>query len=253
MGIDANHSWGDGDGGMIVQGSWPVEPPVSPRAYDASSVAVSTQAASRVRRAARCSCAEAVTLQTLLRVESEQRFVERLACTRNRTADRICSTRGIADATRRSGEPSRPTAGMRPELMTSALQSREAGEMCIDVDMLQKAQVFLQRAIELDGNDPHTLESMEECRRLINRPARWMAAGQSLRAQLDALNARARPVSAINPTAYRVQAGHARRHRVSRHESVSPVVGAFADDGVVDASRSCGARGQGADPPDNGD
>ncbi len=182
---------------MIVQGSWPVEPPVSPRAYDASSVAVSTQAASRVRRAALCSCGSGLRFKhccgwgvsngssddsLALETERQIAFVQRAASLMQRgEAERAVSL----------------LAGMRPELMTSALQSREAGEMCIDVDMLQKAQVFLQRAIELDGNDPHTLESMEECRRLINRPARWMAAGQSLRAQLDALNARAQPVTAI--------------------------------------------------------
>ena len=69
--------------------------------------------------------------------------------------------------------------------------------MCLDVDMLQHAQTLLHRALELDAHDPHTHESLEECRLLIGRPTRWAAAGQLLRAQLDALNARARPAAAI--------------------------------------------------------
>lgn len=99
------------------------------------------------------------------------------------------------------GEAARAAAileNLRPELMTSALQSREAGEMCIDVDKLQRASIFLQRAVELGGDDPHTLESREECRRLLDRPSEWLAAEKSLRTQLGALNERAKPGAAIS-------------------------------------------------------
>jgi hypothetical protein len=195
--FDTNHSWSEGDGATIFQGHWLGDPSVSSRAHEIPSVALSTDAVTHARRAALCSCGSGLRFKhccgwqasngsssdaLVLETEQQAALVQRAASLMQR------------------GEAARASsilAGLRPELMTSALQSREAGEMCIDIDMLQQARIFLRRAIELDGNDPHTLESMEECRRLINRPTRWAAAGRSLRTQLDALNARARPVAAI--------------------------------------------------------
>jgi hypothetical protein len=184
--FDANHSWSESDAATVTTGRWLGDRSDSSRAHSEPSVALSTEAGSHIRRAALCSCGSGLRFKHCCGWQPSNGGlgdtaafdVERQAALVHRAASIL--------------------AGLRPELMTSALQSREAGEMCIDVDMLQRAHVFLQRALELDAHDPHTLESMEECRRLIARPARWTAAGQLLRAQLDALNARARPATGIH-------------------------------------------------------
>lgn len=194
--FDAIQSWSEGDGASIVQGQWLIDPPASSRGQDAPSVALSTDWVLRTPRTALCSCGSGLRLKHCCGWEpSNGSSNDALALETERQAALVQRAASLMQR----GEAARASsilAGLRPELL-NALQNREAGEMCIDIDMLHHGRIFLQRAVELDGNDPHTIESMEECRRLIDRPAQWMAAGQSLRAQLEVLNARAAPVPVI--------------------------------------------------------
>jgi glycosyl transferase family 1/SEC-C motif-containing protein len=194
--LDTIHSWSEGDGASIVQGHWLFDPSVSSRTLDAPSVALSTDAVSRARRSALCSCGSGLRFKHCCGWEaSAAQSNDALALETERQAALIQRAASLMQR----GEAARASsilASLRPDLL-NALQNREAGEMCIDIDMLQHARNFLQRSIEQDARDPHTLESMEECRRLIDRPAKWTAAGQSLRAQLDTLNSHTAQVSAI--------------------------------------------------------
>lgn len=190
MRFDANQSWSASDAAAnILAGRLESTPVVVPAVGP-------SEALPHFRRAALCSCGSGLRFKhccgwqptnsspgdaPALEAERQAALVHRAASMMQRgEAARAASLLEV----------------LRPELL-NALQNREAGEMCIDVDLLHHARKFLQRAIELDGGDPHTLESMEECRRLIDRPAEWMAAGRSLRTQLDALNSQARPASNI--------------------------------------------------------
>ena len=148
-------------------------------------------AAARTRRSAFCSCGSGLRFKHCCGWQSSN------DASGNASALETERQAGLvhrAASLMQRGEAARAAAlldHLRPELMTTALQSREAGEMCIDVDKLQRASIFLEWAIALGGNDPHTRESMDECRRLLDRPKQWLAAAKSLRTQLGALNERA--------------------------------------------------------------
>ena len=198
MRFDANHSWSEGDAATMNAGRWLGDQSDPSRVRAEPSVAMSTDVVSHTRRAALCSCGSGLRFKHCCGWQSSNSLASDTAALE---VERQGALVHRAASLMQRGEAARAAAilaGLRPQLMTTALQSREAGEMCIDVDMLQQASLFLQRAIELGGNDPHTMESMEECRRLIDRPTEWLAAEQSLRAQLSALNARAKPAANIS-------------------------------------------------------
>jgi Glycosyl transferases group 1 len=194
--FDTIHSWSEGDTAAIVQGQWAIELSHALPAQEASAIALSVSTASPARRAAWCPCASGLRFKHCCGWEPSnsaagdaiEHETERQAALVHRAASLV--QRGAAARAAAILENLRPA-------MLSALQNRDAGEMCIDLDMLELARVFLQRALELDGGNARTVGSMNECRHLIDRSVAWAAAGRSLRAQLDALNSRARPVSNI--------------------------------------------------------
>ena len=192
MRFDAIHSWSEGDGVPFVPGQWTVEP----RAPEAPAIALSLDAAVRARRAAWCPCGSGLRFKHCCGWEpSNSAAGDAIVLETERQAALVQR----ADALTQRGSATRAAAileQLRPDVL-NALQNRDAGEMCIDLDMLQQARVFLQRAVELDRTDTRAVQSLAECRHFIDRPAEWAAAGRSLRAQLDTLNSRARAASNI--------------------------------------------------------
>ncbi len=104
-----------------------------------------------------------------------------------------------ADFLLHSGEASKAAEliePLQPRNVRSAWIAREAAETCMDMHRLHAAQALLQRATELAPGDPETAEVSAECSRLLLRASAWQAAGQTLRAVLDRINARAQQPAA---------------------------------------------------------
>ncbi len=197
MRFDANHSWTEGDADAKVQGRWPVAHADSAQVRVEPTVSVVTDSAAALRRSALCPCGSGLRVKHCCGWQpSNLASGDAIALETERQAALVQRAASLMQR----GEGARAAdilAQLRPEWMTNSLQSLEAGEMCIDVDMLQVAPAFLQRALAFGDNDARAYESLEECRRLVDRPEEWALAGQTLRAQLDLLNARAQPATNI--------------------------------------------------------
>jgi len=101
----------------------------------------------------------------------------------------------------RRGEGDRAGALLKP-LRPGAIASGEialvAGEICIDLHLLDAAAAFLQHALALDPDNPEARIAHAECVLLGQREEKWRRAGRGLREQLARLDRRAQarpPVS----------------------------------------------------------
>ncbi len=107
-----------------------------------------------------------------------------------------------ADFLAHTGEADKATqllVRLQPQHIRSAWLALEAGETCLHMHLLQAAQAMLQRAVELAPGDAQTLAVHDQCKRLLSRASAWQAAGQTLRAALDRINARARVQQTLTP------------------------------------------------------
>jgi hypothetical protein len=193
--FDTNQSWIESDGASAVHGQWTIEVAHALRARETSEIALS-HSASPARRAAWCPCASGLRFKHCCGWEPSNSVAGDAVVLET---ERQAALLQRADALVRRGAATRAATilgSLRPDML-SALQNRDAGEMCVDLDMLEQGRAFLQRSLEVDSGDASAAESMDDCRHLMQRPAEWTAASRSLIAQLDALNSRARTVSNI--------------------------------------------------------
>jgi glycosyltransferase involved in cell wall biosynthesis len=100
----------------------------------------------------------------------------------------------------RRGEGAKAEAIVR-RLRADSIDASEialvAGEICIDLHRLAEASMFLARASALAPENPEIYMAREACRRLDARAQAWQAAALDLRARLERMARRARPVQAI--------------------------------------------------------
>ncbi len=86
---------------------------------------------------------------------------------------------------------------LRPHEMQRPASAREAGEMCLDLHLLELAVALLQRSLELDDNNAYGAALLHECRRLMELPHAWQIAAGQLRAAFDRMNALADPIEGV--------------------------------------------------------
>lgn len=85
-------------------------------------------------------------------------------------------------------------ARLRPEQMHDVLMAREAGEMCLDLHLLEPAQDFLERALLLRPDDDAARHALHDCTRYRQRAQHWHAASLRIRECLARIAAAAQGV-----------------------------------------------------------
>lgn len=95
-----------------------------------------------------------------------------------------------------SGEANQAAAlllHLKPQQIINAMAAKTAGEICLQMHLLEPALALLQRAVVLSGYSDATLALYNECCQLIFRATTWRSASHTLQALLNRLNARAIP------------------------------------------------------------
>lgn len=81
---------------------------------------------------------------------------------------------------------------LRAESIDDVWLALEAGEMCLDLDLLHQASALLQRAVAMGGAGARAIDALQECRDLIDRHDVRASASRALNEHLARLNARAK-------------------------------------------------------------
>jgi len=86
-------------------------------------------------------------------------------------------------------------ARLRPEQIHDVLMAREAGEMSLDLHLLEPAQAFLERALLLRPDDDAARHALRDCTQHRQRAQLWHAASLRIRERLTRCAVAAKGVS----------------------------------------------------------
>ncbi len=131
--------------------------------------------------------------------------------------------RESGDADKAAGQ----LACLDSDRLDSLLIARVAGELYLEMHMLEPASRLLKRALDLGDGNPFTASAYADCRYLIDRLAAWQTAGCTIAATLDRINARAATRGNTDPLHVHIVCkldtiGGTERRALNLYRSLSP-------------------------------